>query len=91
MAAGEAPVMVRRLGGLSDREPVDRHAFAVRWRHAAGIGGYGGGGWSGLAQTVLVDMRAPGPDPRGGLQAAHPTPVWSAGVGWCPGAPQALA
>jgi hypothetical protein len=30
----------------------------VRWRYAAGVGGYGGGGWAGFAHTVLVDMRA---------------------------------
>jgi hypothetical protein len=65
-------MVLKRLGGLSDREAVDRYAFEVRWRYAAGVGGYGGGGWAGFAQTVLVDMRAaasvgpPGPDLRGG-------------------------
>jgi hypothetical protein len=53
-----ATVMVlQRLEGLSDREAVDRYAFDVRWRYAAGVGGYGGG-WDGFAHTVLVDMRA---------------------------------
>jgi hypothetical protein len=74
-----AVVMVlQRLGGLSDREAVDRYAFDVRWRYAAGVGGYGGGGWAGFAHTVLVDMRArlrrsARPDRifEVGLQAAH--------------------
>ena len=53
-----ATVMVlQRLGGLSDREAVERYAFDVRWRYAAGVGGYGTG-WGGFAHTVLVDMRA---------------------------------
>src|SRR5579884_1157372 len=54
-----AVVMVlQRLEGLSDREAVDRFEFDVRWRYAAGVGGYDGGGWSSFAHTVLVDMRA---------------------------------
>jgi Transposase DDE domain/Transposase domain (DUF772) len=54
-----ATVMVlQRLEGLSDREAVDRYAFDVRWRYAAGVGGYGGSGWARFAHTVLVDMRA---------------------------------
>jgi len=53
-----ATVMVlQRLDGLSDREAVDRYAFDVRWRYAAGVGGYAAGGWSRFAHTVLVDMR----------------------------------
>jgi len=53
-----ATVMVlQRLEGLSDREAVDRYAFDVRWRYAAGVGGYGGVGWARFAHTVLVDMR----------------------------------
>ncbi|HEX3261561.1 MAG TPA: transposase, partial [Pseudonocardia sp.] len=53
-----ATVMVlQRLEGLSDREAVDRYAFDARWRYAAGVGGYGGSGWSRFAHTVLVDMR----------------------------------
>ena len=73
-----ATVMVlQRLAGLSDREAVDRYAFDVRWRYAAGVGGYGGG-WGGFAHTVLVDMRArlrrsTRPDRifEVGLEAAH--------------------
>jgi Transposase DDE domain/Transposase domain (DUF772) len=53
-----ATVMVlQRLDGLSDREAVDRYAFDVRWRYAAGVGGYAAGGWTRFAHTVLVDMR----------------------------------
>ena len=53
-----ATVMVlQRLDGLSDREAVDRYAFDVRWRYAAGVGGVGGVGWVRFAHTVLVDMR----------------------------------
>jgi Transposase DDE domain/Transposase domain (DUF772) len=53
-----ATVMVlQRLEGLSDREAVDRYAFDARWRYAAGAGGYGAGGWTRFAHTVLVDMR----------------------------------
>jgi Transposase DDE domain/Transposase domain (DUF772) len=74
-----ATVMVlQRLEGLSDREAVDRYAFDVRWRYAAGAGGYGGSGWASFAHTVLVDMRArlrnsTRPDRifEVGLQAAH--------------------
>ena len=54
-----ATVMVlQRLEGLSDREAVERYAFDARWRYAAGVGGYDGGGWARFAHTVLVDMRA---------------------------------
>jgi hypothetical protein len=53
-----ATVMVlQRLEGLSDREAVDRYAFDARWRYAAGVGGYDGGGWGSFAHTVLVEMR----------------------------------
>jgi len=73
-----ATVMVlQRLEGLSDREAVDRYAFDVRWRYAAGVGGYGGG-WGSFAHTVLVDMRArlrrstrPNRIFEVGLEAAH--------------------
>ena len=65
-------MVLQRLEGLSDREAVDRFAFDARWRYAAGVGGYGGGGWARFAHTVLVDMRerlrrsdAPGPGLRG--------------------------
>src|SRR5919106_2672796 len=50
-------MVLLRLDGLSDREAVDRYAFDVRWRYAAGVGGYGAG-WDEFAHTVLVDMRA---------------------------------
>jgi hypothetical protein len=54
-----ATVMVlQRLEGLSDREAVERYGFDARWRYAAGVGGYDGGGWGSFAHTVLVDMRA---------------------------------
>jgi Transposase DDE domain/Transposase domain (DUF772) len=53
-----ATVMVlQRLEGLSDREAVDRFAFDVRWRYAAGVGGWDGPARAGFAHTVLVDMR----------------------------------
>src|SRR5256714_10646737 len=88
-----ATVMVlQRLEGLSDREAVERYAFDVRWRYAAGVGGYGGG-WGSFAHTVLVDMRArlrrstrPQPVFQAGLEAAAaagaggPRP----GAGLCP-------
>ena len=50
-------MVLQRWGGLSDREAVERYAFDVRWRYAAGVGGYGGVGWARFAHTVLVDMR----------------------------------
>lgn len=54
-----ATVMVlQRLEGLSDREAAERYTFDARWRYAAGVGGYGTGGWGRFAHTVLVDMRA---------------------------------
>jgi hypothetical protein len=47
-----ATVMVlQRLDGLLDREAVDRYAFDVRWRYAAGVGGYGGG-WGSFAHLA---------------------------------------
>ena len=49
-------MVLQRLEGLSDREAVDRYAFDVRWRYAAGVGGHGSG-WDRFAHTVLVDMR----------------------------------
>jgi hypothetical protein len=74
-----AVVMVlQRLDGLSDREAVERYAFDVRWRYAAGVGGYGSSGWARFAHTVLVDMRArlrdstrPNRIFEVGLEAAH--------------------
>jgi len=51
-----AVVMVlQRLEGLSDREAVDRFAFDVRWKYAAGGLPLDA---STFAHTVLVDMRA---------------------------------
>ena len=50
-------MVLQRLEGLSDREAVDRFTFDVRWRYAAGAGGFDGTGWIGFVHTVLVDMR----------------------------------
>lgn len=53
-----ATVMVlQRLEGCSDREAVERYSFDARWRYAAGVGGYDGGGRGSFVHTVLVDMR----------------------------------
>lgn len=52
-----AVMVLQRLEGLSDREAVDRFAFDVRWRFAAGAGGWDGASRVGFAHTVLVDMR----------------------------------
>jgi hypothetical protein len=55
-----AVVMVlQRLEGLSDREAVDRFAFDVRWRYAAGVAdAVAGEETASFAHTVLVDFRA---------------------------------
>jgi len=51
-----AVVMVlQRIEGLSDREAVDRFAFDVRWKYAAGGLDFD---FPGFVHTVLVDMRA---------------------------------
>lgn len=51
-----AVVMVlQRLEGLSDREAVDRFAFDVRWKYAAGGLDFD---YPGFVHTVLVDFRA---------------------------------
>lgn len=51
-----AVVMVlQRLEGLSDREAVERLAYDVRWKYAAGGLGFDHGGF---VHTVLVRMRA---------------------------------
>jgi len=51
-----AVVMVlQRLEGCSDREAVDRFAFDLRWKYAAGGLGFD---YPGFVHTVLVDMRA---------------------------------
>jgi hypothetical protein len=52
-----AVMVLQRLEGLSDREAVQRFTFDARWRYAAGVGGWVGGGRVGFAHTVLVDMR----------------------------------
>jgi hypothetical protein len=52
-----AVMVLQRLEGLSDREAVDRFAFDIRWRYAAGAGGWDGAARAGFAHTVLVDMR----------------------------------
>jgi hypothetical protein len=50
-----AVVMVlQRLEGCSDREAVDRFAYDLRWRYAAGVDDDMGG----FAHTVLVELRA---------------------------------
>jgi hypothetical protein len=51
-----AVVMVlQRLEGLSDREAVDRFAFDLRWKYAAGGLDFD---YPGFVHTVLVEMRA---------------------------------
>ena len=51
-----AVVMVlQRIEGLSDREAVERFAFDVRWKYAAGGLDFD---YPGFVHTVLVDMRA---------------------------------
>ena len=51
-----AVVMVlQRLEGLSDREAVDRFAFDLRWKYAAGGLDFD---YPEFVHTVLVDMRA---------------------------------
>jgi IS5 family transposase len=50
-----ATVMVlQRIEGASDREAVDRFAFDLRWKYAAGVDL----DFPAFAHTVLVDMRA---------------------------------
>ena len=50
-----ATVMVlQRIEGLSDREAVDRFAFDLRWKYAAGGLEFD---YPGFVHTVLVDMR----------------------------------
>jgi hypothetical protein len=71
-----AVVMVlQRLEGLSDREAVERFAFDVRWKYAAGGLDFD---HPGFGHTVLVDMRArlarssrPGRIFEVALEAAH--------------------
>jgi len=47
--------VLQRLEGLSDREAVDRFAFDVRWKYAAGGLDFD---HPGFVHTVLVDFRA---------------------------------
>ena len=50
-----AVVMVlQRLEGCSDREAVDRFAYDLRWRYAAGVDDE----TPGVVHTVLVELRA---------------------------------
>src|SRR5919106_6653658 len=50
-----AVVMVlQRIEGCSDREAVDRFAYDVRWKYAAGVDDEMGS----FAHTVLVELRA---------------------------------
>jgi hypothetical protein len=48
-------MVLQRIEGCSDREAVDRFAFDVRWKYAAGglVCDH-----PGFVHTVLVDMRA---------------------------------
>src|SRR5436305_10544103 len=41
-----AVMVLQRFEGLSDREAVDRVTFDARWRYAAGVVGWDGGGRS---------------------------------------------
>jgi Transposase domain (DUF772) len=52
-----AVMVLQRLEGLSDREAVQRFTFDVRWRYAAGVGGWDGPHRVSFVHTVLVDMR----------------------------------
>src|SRR6266498_6114377 len=46
--------VLQRLEGCSDREAVDRFAYDLRWRYAAGVDDE----QPGFAHTVLVELRA---------------------------------
>jgi hypothetical protein len=48
-------MMLQRVEGCSDREAVDRFAFDMRWKYAAGGLAFD---HPGFVHTVLVDMRA---------------------------------
>jgi len=52
-----AVMVLQRLEGLSDREAVQRFTFDVRWRYAAGVGGWDGQHRIPFVHRVLVDMR----------------------------------
>src|SRR5437868_6773565 len=47
--------VLQRIEGCSDREAVDRFAFDLRWKYAAGGLDFD---YPGFVHTVLVDMRA---------------------------------
>lgn len=47
-------VVLQRLEGCSDREAVDRFAYDLRWRYAAGVDDE----MPGFVHTVLVELRA---------------------------------
>jgi Transposase domain (DUF772) len=47
-------MVLQRLEGLSDREAVDRFSFDVRWRYAAGVGGWDGQGRISFAHTAAA-------------------------------------
>jgi hypothetical protein len=53
-----AVMVLQRLEGLSDREATDRFTFDVRWRYAAGVGGWDSPAHRvSFVHTVLADMR----------------------------------
>ena len=53
-----ATVMVlQRLDGLSDREAVERYAFDVRWRYAAGVGATARGGAASRTRCWWICVR----------------------------------
>jgi hypothetical protein len=73
-----AVVMVlQRLEGLSDREAVERFAFDVRWKYAAGGLDFDHPGFS---HTVLVDMRARL------ARSSHPERIFEVALGAARGA-----
>jgi Transposase domain (DUF772) len=47
-------MVLQRLEGCSDREAVDRFAYDLRWRYAAGVDDK----TPGFVHTVLVELRA---------------------------------
>ena len=49
-----AVMVLQRIEGASDREAVDRFAFDLRWKYAAGVDI----DYPAFVHTVLVDMRA---------------------------------
>ena len=81
-----AVVMVlQRLEGCSDREAVDRFAYDLRWKYAAGGLDFD---YPGFVHTVLVDMRArlaaseaSGSGVRGHAGGGARRRGWSAGGG----------